>query len=1072
MKKITHIAFLLVALVLLAAAGAGCTAKAKKIYHLSRADKFYDAGKLDRAEIEYLNVLRNDPANARAYGRLGVIYYDEGRLQRAVFFLGKGSAMATNDLNLRLKLGFIYSAFGKFQEARDAANYVLDHQPQDDEAPLLLAEASLKPKEVEAARQRLQTLIRSGDRAALEVAVGNLFFREHNLTNAETAFRRAQTLDPKSSAVNAALGTLSWAQNDLKTAAAGFKAAAEASSVRSPRRMQYVQFKIRTGDIAGGRQLLDEIIKQAPDYIPALMVAAEIAASEKKFDECGVLLGKVLAQDENNFNAMLFDARLKLAQVKVAEAAAELERMARVYPQVAQVHYELATAYLAGGDMVKGMESLTRALDLAPDFAEAVMLMSQVQIKSGNPNPVIISLTRLLKKQPQLVPAQLLLADAYRLQGRPNDALAVYASLEKSFPTNVQLPLLVGSVNLELKDDGAARKAFSRALEIAPENLPALEQLVDLDVAAKQFDAALQRVNRELAGRPKQGGLYLLVAKIFMTQGNAAQAETTLLKAIELEPKNPGAYRLLAQMYFNAGENQKALAKLDAAIALAPKAIPALMLAAAIHSADKDYPGAAAAYEKILLVDPKFSPALNNLAYLYSENLGKLDRAYELAQNVRELLPFDPATADTLGWISLKRGTYAVALSLLKEAAAKLPDEAEVQFHLGMANYMLDEEPAAGAALQRALQISKTFPGHEECERALSLLAINPPTADAAAQALLEKRVAEKTDDPVALGRLAAIYQRAGNFDKAIAAYESILKTIPNHLAAINSLTRLYAPKDVKKAYEMAKAAYKLAPDDPEVSHALGRLAYRSGDYKLSVGLLQETVKKQADDALVWFDLAEARYSLGRISEARTAMQNALPLNPPAPQSGEARRFLELTSLAADPAQAAAARLRISEILKSEPDYVPVLMVQAVISQNTGNFSEAAVTYERILNQYPDFAPAQKQLAIIYAKDSSKLDKAFELATKARETMPDDLELTRILGMILVQKSDYARAAGLLKQSPALISSDPESLFYLGKAQFQLKNRTESKVNLQQALALKLSGKEAEAAKQMLGELK
>ena len=147
--------------------------------------------------------------------------------------------MATNDMNLRLKLGFLYSAAGKFQEARDAANYVLDHQPQDDEAPLLLAEASLKPKEVEAARQRLQTLIRSGDRAALEVAVGNLFFREHNLTNAETAFRRAQTLDPKSSAVNVALGTLSWAQNDLKSAAAGFKAAAEASSVRSPRRMQY-----------------------------------------------------------------------------------------------------------------------------------------------------------------------------------------------------------------------------------------------------------------------------------------------------------------------------------------------------------------------------------------------------------------------------------------------------------------------------------------------------------------------------------------------------------------------------------------------------------------------------------------------------------------------------------------------------------------------------------------------------------------------------------------------------------------------------------------------------------------
>ena len=104
----------LAAVLLLVLAGAGCTAKAKKAYHQARANRFYAAGQFDRAEIEYMNVLRNDPANGQAYGRLGLIYYEQGRLQRALYFLAKGSEMTPTDLSLRLKLGFIYSAAGQF----------------------------------------------------------------------------------------------------------------------------------------------------------------------------------------------------------------------------------------------------------------------------------------------------------------------------------------------------------------------------------------------------------------------------------------------------------------------------------------------------------------------------------------------------------------------------------------------------------------------------------------------------------------------------------------------------------------------------------------------------------------------------------------------------------------------------------------------------------------------------------------------------------------------------------------------------------------------------------------------
>src|SRR5271154_5133834 len=119
----------------------GCTAKAKKIYHENRADKFYAAGQLDHAEVEYLNALHNAPGDAHAIGRLGLIYFQQGRMELAASYLLKGSELATNDLDLRLKLGFAYAAMGKLDDARAAANFVIDRRPQDSEAPLLLAQA-------------------------------------------------------------------------------------------------------------------------------------------------------------------------------------------------------------------------------------------------------------------------------------------------------------------------------------------------------------------------------------------------------------------------------------------------------------------------------------------------------------------------------------------------------------------------------------------------------------------------------------------------------------------------------------------------------------------------------------------------------------------------------------------------------------------------------------------------------------------------------------------------------------------------------------------------------------------
>jgi tetratricopeptide (TPR) repeat protein len=252
----------------------------------------------------------------------------------------------------------------------------------------------------------------------------------------------------------------------------------------------------------------------------------------------------------------------------------------------------------------------------------------------------------------------------------------------------------------------------------------------------------------------------------------------------------------------------------------------------------------------------------------------------------------------------------------------------------------------------------------------------------------------------------------------------------------------------------------------------LGHLAFLTGDYKWSLSLLQLTAQSQPQNPEVLYDLGEAFYSAGRVPEARTRMQNALQYGPAFARSNDARQFLSMTALADAPAQALAAQSQVETILKSAPDYVPALMVKAAVAEQKPDLATAGLTYESVLKHYPDFAPAQKRLALLYAKDPSNDAKAYPLALKARAAYPGDPEVARVLGILVYRKADYSGAVSYLQESARQKSGDAELMYYLGMAQYHLKNRTESKTDLQKALDLNLSGAPAVEAKRVLAELK
>jgi tetratricopeptide (TPR) repeat protein len=144
------------------------------------------------------------------------------------------------------------------------------------------------------------------------------------------------------------------------------------------------------------------------------------------------------------------------------------------------------------------------------------------------------------------------------------------------------------------------------------------------------------------------------------------------------------------------------------------------MMLGIIHESRKEHDKAQARYEAILKRNPQFAPAANNLAWILVDHGGNLDVALSHAQTAREQKPDDPYIADTLGWIYYKKSAYLLAVSLLKEAAEKLPNEPVVHFHYGMALHRKGDTAGAKKSLQAALKLSHNFTGAEDARKTLA----------------------------------------------------------------------------------------------------------------------------------------------------------------------------------------------------------------------------------------------------------------------------------------------------------------------------------------------------------------
>jgi predicted Zn-dependent protease len=419
------------------------------------------------------------------------------------------------------------------------------------------------------------------------------------------------------------------------------------------------------------------------------------------------LLDAVLAADAKNVAALAVRAGLALAQGDAEAALADLGLALGEAPRQADLLLLAAEAQRRLGNAVLAGEHLARAVQAA-GFAPAETL----------------AYAGFLEGQARAPEAEAVLAEAARR--RPGDA-AILARL-------AELRLGLGdwpgaeTVAAELRRieaAGLADRISAAALAgrgeheagiLLLERLAAdpgareraMAALVEAYLAAGTPERAAAFLDGLLEGEPGHPQALLLRAALAERAGDAAAAEADLRALAAARPDLARAHLGLAEFLLRrGGEGAEAAAEaaLRAGLAAVPED-PALRFRLATLAERRGETRAAiAGYEALLAERPGSLLLVNNVVSLIADHHADdpelLARARAIAAPLRAATA--PELQDTYGWLLHLSGDDAGALRSLQPAAAALPGNPWVRYHLGMTLAALGRKDGARDHLGAAL---------------------------------------------------------------------------------------------------------------------------------------------------------------------------------------------------------------------------------------------------------------------------------------------------------------------------------------------------------------------------------
>jgi tetratricopeptide (TPR) repeat protein len=689
-------------------------------------------------------------------------------------------------------------------------------------------------------------------------------------------------------------------------------------------------------------------------------------------------------------------------------AIIEFGNAVRLDPTFGEARLALAEAFERKGDLPAAAAEYIRAADALPDHRDAQLKATEVLVLAGRFEDAKARATAFLEKRPQDVDLILLRANAMAALKDPEGAIGDIEEALRVQPGDSRAFVNLGAVRMLSGEAKEAEAAFRQAIALAPQSANGHLALANFLWAAGRQAEAEQALKQALAVDSKHLLANRMLGLFYLSTARAAEAEQPLRAVAEIS-QAPAARFQLAEYYLATRRNDEAKRILTELAKAPASSVEAETKLAAIDYAEDRKTNAHERLDSVLARAPNYTSALVLKAqWLTTEN--KLDEALERANAA--------VTAD-------------------KESAA-------AHFAVGMVRDRRREVPDAIKAFSEVLRIN---PRAAAAQVELSRLSFVAGNRDDAVRYAEE---AKQTEPGSAAARvtLARTLLASGNLARAEVEINELTRALPDS-AGVHVLNgSLHARRqDYVASRKSFERALELQPGLLDAVAGLVGLDVQGKNVPAALARVDAEIAKQPSSPQLLTLAAQVYHLSGQSGRAEQALRKAVEIDP---------RFFPgyatLAQLYMQQQRLDEAKTEFEGMVKRDPRAAGPRTMVGVILESQGKRSEAKAWYEATVAAVNDAPIAANNLAFIYAEDGTNLDMALQLASTAKQQMPDSPDVDDTLGWIYYKKDLPALAVRPLEESLKKRPDNAETLYHLGVTYAKIGDAAKARDALERSL--------------------
>lgn len=569
-------------------------------------------GKNDEAEAIAKQIIEKDPKYGPAYDALYLHYMVTKRPDLAGAILEQRDAAMPGNLASVMKLAQHYRVFGQTEKQEALLRRIVDNPkefPGGREAVIRhLFQFAEWDKAIQYAREGVEK--DPAHKQTYNNFIAEALLKTGDKTGAEKVVDSALANNADDAVALALKGQLLLESKDparTKTALEDLTKAVAAQPENVVIRYDLGRAYLASGNMDKAINEFRQAVERNANYVPAQMALAKLYYLRREYANAISSADRVLAATpaRPSPDAILVKALSQVAVGDVDKAQTLLSEGVKMYPDIAELHFELGRIYLGKRQLPFAEASFRKAVETKPTDFKGLTGLAEIYAQQGKIDYAIQYLKDHLKTVESPVLLRNAIGNLYVRKGDLDAALSNYLELAKTVTDSSDLNMRIGEVyrrkgdlasavtymqrSSELDPNNMAplmqtatildqmgrtreaTAAYQKALQIDPENIVALNNLAymqaetggDLDLALRYAETAKRKAPSNLQVDDTLGWIYV-------KKNLNDNALVIFRELVKREPNNPTFRYHMGVAYAQRGDAAKAKEELNAALRLGP----------------------------------------------------------------------------------------------------------------------------------------------------------------------------------------------------------------------------------------------------------------------------------------------------------------------------------------------------------------------------------------------------------------------------------------------------------------------------------------------------------------------